>query len=429
MSSAEFAKYNSTRRRQIIAEIVSTEQTYVQGLSELIDIYVEPALAPANGSSGNPIIPLSEHRAVFGTVEALLQFHCSVFLPTLISAAGPIVEHGAAAQLSDEQTAAAAERVADVFSMHAAFFKMYSSYINNCDSAQSRIAGWTSSSSASSAASLTIRRTWSHGALRAMRALSAQQTLHHSHTNQAASDSRPLTVSQKKRIKQFLQQSRSHPNHSQLNVEAYLLLPVQRIPRYRLLLEDLVKSTDPRKLRNPAALSRALAHISQVASGVNRSKLQHEQSQKLLAWQYRIQASIEGSLVQPHRHLLKDGKVHFQEVDVLDDAHSNVDDIKGALTPPRPNMSMERLQSSSKDLAMNLILCNDVIVLCLDAPKAKDANGQVHLHAMLKLVEPVQILDEVQLKLVDQAGTVYVAVPSPKEAQEWKTAFDLHFYH
>lgn len=48
----------------------------------------------------------------------------------------------------------------------------------------------------------------------------------------------PLTPSQKKRIKQFLKRSRIHPRHSQLNLEGYLLLPVQRIPRYRLLVNS-----------------------------------------------------------------------------------------------------------------------------------------------------------------------------------------------
>lgn len=45
-----------------------------------------------------------------------------------------------------------------------------------------------------------------------------------------------LTSSQRKRIKQYLKRCRMNPRHSQLNLEGYLLLPVQRIPRYRLLV-------------------------------------------------------------------------------------------------------------------------------------------------------------------------------------------------
>jgi hypothetical protein len=52
----------------------------------------------------------------------------------------------------------------------------------------------------------------------------------------ASAESAPLTSSQKKRIKQYLKRCRMNPRHSQLNLEGYLLLPVQRIPRYRLLV-------------------------------------------------------------------------------------------------------------------------------------------------------------------------------------------------
>jgi RhoGEF domain len=48
-----------------------------------------------------------------------------------------------------------------------------------------------------------------------------------------------LTSSQKKRIKSYLKRCRLNPRHSQLNLEGYLLLPVQRIPRYRLLVRSI----------------------------------------------------------------------------------------------------------------------------------------------------------------------------------------------
>lgn len=47
-----------------------------------------------------------------------------------------------------------------------------------------------------------------------------------------------LTTSQRKRIRAYLKRCRINPRHSQLNLEGYLLLPVQRIPRYRLLVSS-----------------------------------------------------------------------------------------------------------------------------------------------------------------------------------------------
>ena len=49
-----------------------------------------------------------------------------------------------------------------------------------------------------------------------------------------------LSSSQRKRIKGYLKRCRMNPRHSQLNLEGYLLLPVQRIPRYRLLVSTTI---------------------------------------------------------------------------------------------------------------------------------------------------------------------------------------------
>jgi len=45
-----------------------------------------------------------------------------------------------------------------------------------------------------------------------------------------------LTTGQRKRIKAYLKRCRLNPRHTQLNLEGYLLLPVQRIPRYKLMV-------------------------------------------------------------------------------------------------------------------------------------------------------------------------------------------------
>jgi len=49
-----------------------------------------------------------------------------------------------------------------------------------------------------------------------------------------------LSSRERKRIKTYLKRCRMNPVHSQLNLEGYLLLPVQRIPRYRLLVSFTV---------------------------------------------------------------------------------------------------------------------------------------------------------------------------------------------
>lgn len=48
-----------------------------------------------------------------------------------------------------------------------------------------------------------------------------------------------ISTSQRRRIRSYLKRCRLSPRHSQLNLDGYLLLPVQRIPRYRLLVSEL----------------------------------------------------------------------------------------------------------------------------------------------------------------------------------------------
>ncbi|CDW96595.1 hypothetical protein [Sporisorium scitamineum] len=462
LSTARCSKDDSVRRFRIIAEIVSTERTYVKGLGELVDIYVKPAMAPADGNSGVSVIPPNEHRAVFGNVEALLQFHRTVFLPSLAAMAKPVLDHDqdAPGDMAPEETAAVAEKVASVFSTHAAFFKMYTSYINNCDSAQDRISAWMATSSAGNGGGgLSLRGAPGYSALQAFGALSAQQGAAAAmHANGTASGmmsansasglfglDASLSPSQRKKIKTFMKRCRTHPRHAQLNVESYLLLPVQRIPRYRLLLEDLVKSTDTARLADGDALATALEHVTQIASKVNESKRQSEQDRRLLAWQYRIRGPIEGPLVQPHRRLLKDGSLQLKRVVrripgfVRSNRSASVGGAEhrqscGTMSPPQVVssqnhvLSADHLQQVTENQSMSLILCSDVAVLCVEQMRSKDANAPVLLRSMLKLIRPVEILGGVNLRIVDRSEILYLAASSPEEAVAWKTAFDLHFY-
>jgi RhoGEF domain len=126
-----------------------------------------------------------------------------------------------------------------------------------------------------------------------------------------------LTSSQRKRIKSYLKRCRLNPRHSQLNLEGYLLLPVQRIPRYRLLvrciysslmncphlffkLEELARSTPPAEgCLDP--LDQALDEISSLATNMNEGKRESESRSKLVQWQSRIRGKFPSPLVQPHR--------------------------------------------------------------------------------------------------------------------------------
>jgi len=120
-----------------LIRIFRTERTYVKGLQELVDIYIKPASTPVNllsgvGSGKDTVVPAPERKVVFGGIDALFSFHNDSFLPALEGAAAPLMKSQAAMQDTDSDGQLSfdvAKAVGNIFVKHAAFMRMYSSYI------------------------------------------------------------------------------------------------------------------------------------------------------------------------------------------------------------------------------------------------------------------------------------------------------------
>ncbi|KAG6900152.1 hypothetical protein C0993_002081 [Termitomyces sp. T159_Od127] len=225
-SSYEERKFKDDKgkRAMIVREIVATERTYVKGLQELMDIYIKPACETVNilsgvGSNKDTVVPAAERKLVFGGIDALFSFHNDSFLQALEVAAAPLMKSSESLQQADadgQLSLNVVKAVGCMFLKHAAFMKMYSSYINP--------------------ASSTISPSSSTGQLVGVNATPISAgTLDASSVTAGVPN---LSSSQRKRIKSYLKRCRLNPRHSQLNLEGYLLLPVQRIPRYRLLVRN-----------------------------------------------------------------------------------------------------------------------------------------------------------------------------------------------
>ena len=117
-----------------VEHICRTERTYVKGLQELVDIYVKPAAAAVSGlgSVRQSVVPAAERKIVFGGLEALFSFHKESFLPMLENATAPIMRPAAELveiDVDGRLSLNVARAVARIFVSHAAFMKMYSTYI------------------------------------------------------------------------------------------------------------------------------------------------------------------------------------------------------------------------------------------------------------------------------------------------------------
>lgn len=100
------------------------------GLQELVDIYIRPGSQPAttiaNVTSKETIVPVNERKIIFNGLESLLSFHKDSFLPALEKAYKAL---GEGDDTSGELSNDTAMKIAKVFVSHAAFMRMYSTYI------------------------------------------------------------------------------------------------------------------------------------------------------------------------------------------------------------------------------------------------------------------------------------------------------------
>lgn len=221
-----------------------------------------------------------------------------------------------------------------------------------------------------------------------------------------------LTSSQKKRIRHVLRSAKKDSRHSQIDLSSYLLLPIQRIPRYRMLLESLAYCTpDSWNPSEPdATVANALELVSQLATEMNEKKRESEGRQRLLYWHNLLGSSFRSPLVQPHRILLKEGSMQLTRVvkrvshivpEVItqertpqlvsaSQIHSLVVDdnrkqlvSRGILSPGGKHVPVLLVGLNDSGLPQFYLLCNDVLVL-MQTSQPADA-GQMELWTVIRL--------------------------------------------
>ena len=100
-------------------------------------------------------------------------------------------------------------------------------------------------------------------------------------------------------------------------LDSYLIMPVQRIPRYKLLLEEIIKHKPDDDI-DQAELQEALRKVKSQAEECNEATRRRENIQKLR----NIQARMKGvDLADPNRRFIHEGKLCRVRSRVADVAH------------------------------------------------------------------------------------------------------------
>ncbi|WVR06412.1 hypothetical protein IAU60_003443 [Kwoniella sp. DSM 27419] len=428
LDSGKKYKNDRSKRAKIIREIYETERTYVRGLGELISIYVKPAGQAVNPNKSNEtVIPAAERKIVFGGIESILTIHRDNFLPALEKAVKTLLEGQ-----DDEEgnmSAAAAHSVGEVFRTYIAYMKQYSTYINNFDNALSRMQTWSAPSSTPNTPAFSSKpSTPNVGISQSSVSVGMSVIANLSDTTTPTSGSQ-MTASQKKRVKTFLKRCKEHPKHSQINLESYLLLPIQRVPRYKLLLEDLAMCTPPRSDGIRDTLDDALNEIASLASLMNEEKREADSRLRLLSWQQRITKSGPSPLVQPHRRLILEGPLRLirlvKKNSTFVEADSMPYDDQTITAPSKVVVPVEYIKPELVDRPVMLVLCSDLMVLATQ--RGEGWEGAVDLFNVLRMAtlrEPASIVHDNVLRVVDNKSIYYFDGASHEETIQWCRAIN-----
>ena len=94
---------------------------------------------------------------------------------------------------------------------------------------------------------------------------------------------------------------------------SYMIMPIQRIPRYILLLTDLCQKTRPDH-PDHALLQKAIAKITEIAEFVDTKKAFHNDSQRMVALAKIVTNVPRGdSMIKPSRTLLQEGELYLNK--------------------------------------------------------------------------------------------------------------------
>ena len=248
-------------RGKVLIELLQSEIKYVRELDLLMELYYLPFMGPGLASQP-PWLSHNDIDTLFSTIETIHKLNIN-----FLSEIGSVIQTERK-KLFSRQTGDTVEDVllgdpddiliGGMLLKFTPFFKLYTTYVNN-----------------HADASLLVRRIQKEG-----------KTNKYKHANS------------------HLEGVMSHPKYNGQTLESFLIMPIQRIPRYKLLVEQLLKHTCSSS-RDYQALSAAISQIKKVTAHINDEVSRQHEAMAVL----NIQDIFTGNttLVAPGRSFVRQG--------------------------------------------------------------------------------------------------------------------------
>jgi hypothetical protein len=192
------------KRSKIVEELFQTEKTYVKELASIVHLYLDP-LDTVPGH----FLDMQEYQILFGNLRDIFDFHNEAFAPRLEKSCFP----------DRNKSIVPPPSIGAFFQLNAPVLaNLYGEYYTNSNMANNFLTCIQNSKSSRFSTSLVNNK--------------PKEAIFKKENKKRL-----------KKFKTFLQWVCGQPEHTQMSLQGYLLLPVQRLPRYLLLLEQLLKNT------------------------------------------------------------------------------------------------------------------------------------------------------------------------------------------
>ena len=183
---------------------------------------------------------------------------------------------------------------------------------------------------------------------------------------------------------------------ARLTIDDYLIMPMQRIPRYVLLLQQLQKHTLPSD-PSYSGISKSIDIFKEVADTLNASVSEKEKNSKMKTIYLQLcdyPKDTFGNLIQPQRKFIKEGELFWMN------------------GPPQRNHN-----------SLWVILFNDIILLSLKGEHVLQYIGQLTLSDTK--VTALKMLNSKHLFQISARGFHFVLATNTEEEQkEWMDAIN-----
>ncbi|CAK8675499.1 unnamed protein product [Clavelina lepadiformis] len=229
---------SNKKLHSIAKEFLSSEQSYVDTLHEIDQVYLKKI---NEGRAEKDIIPEADLVKIFGHVTAIYQFHFNFLLPQLQKRLENWEEN---------------PRIGDVMMQAGPFLKMYTTYTQNFEQASKMLEVWLGKS---------------------------------------------------KDFAALVKSIQAESKNKGLQLQAHLVTPIQRIPRYKLLLENYLKQLPDDAVDRKEAET-ALDLIADAATHSNDTLKTNERQRELVRKLLDLE-NVDFDITEVSRNLLKEGSI------------------------------------------------------------------------------------------------------------------------